>query len=364
LVSILSGDIWDILSRIARKAEEESKIPAYPRTVLNVMAASKLADDVFWLSRYAKEAFNLIVSIVKQLHKEGFVEFRDGGVKLTARGEDLLRRADYELINNICDRCNGRRITIDVLEEDVVKEFIKIQRDRPAPIREYDQGYVTPQTTLARVAYMYHRGDLRGKDIIMLGDDDLVSIAIGLTGKARRVVVIDIDERLTRFIAKVSRDYGLGIEILRTDLRKPLPESIDRKFDVFQTDPLETIPGFRAFVGRGIATLRGPRCAGYFYITLIDSSLDKWRAIQRILVEEFRVVITDIVQDFSEYINWGYFEEMHGWEILPEELRITPRDGWYTSTMFRIETLRGSKGFTEEIVDRKELYEDEELASA
>jgi len=353
-----------VLEEIARSAEETSGIPAYPRTVLNVLASIRLASDVFWITRYAREAFNLVVAVISGLHERGMISFVDGKIVLTERGKAILEGLGYEIRQNICNVCKGRRILTDILPDDVIKEFIKIQEKRPSPVRQYDQGYVTPETTLARVAYMYHRGDLKGREIIMLGDDDLVSIAIGLVGVARRVAVIDIDERLTSFISSVSREYGLDIEVLKLDLREPIPEDIEGKFDVFQTDPLETVPGFRAFVGRGIATLKGPRCAGYFYITLVDSSLDKWRDIQRILVEEFRVVITDVVPEFSEYVNWGYFEEMHGWRILPEKIRVLPRNGWYTSTMFRIETLRGSRGYREEIKDSKELYEDIELASA
>lgn len=356
-------DYRKILSSIARNVEKVVGIPAYERTVLNVLNAVAITSDVFWISRYAKEAFNLVVAILKELEKEKFVVF-DGGVKLTAKGREVLRTIEYEAKIETCDKCKGRRVLLDILPSDVVEEFIKIQKERPEPIQEYDQGYVTPETTLARVAYMHYKGDLKGNEIILLGDDDLVSIAIGLTNMAKRIVVIDIDKRLTDFIARKSREYGLNIEILTTDLRKPLPEGLSRKFDVFQTDPLETVPGFRAFVGRGIATLRGPRCAGYFHLTLVDSSLDKWRKIQQILLDEFRVVITDIVPDFSEYINWGYFEQMHGWKILPESLRVKPKDGWYVSTLFRIETLRESRGFVDEVPDVEDIYEDEELASA
>ena len=352
------------IREIADRAEKNVKIPAYPRTVLNIMNAIRYAEDIFWISRYSREPFNLVVEIVKILREEGYVSYDDGKIRLTERGEKILADTGYEAKIVECDKCRGRRVPLDIISWDVIKDFIEIQKNRPQPIQEYDQGYVTPETTLARVAYMYYRGDLKGKDIIMLGDDDLVSIAIGLTHYARRIAVIDIDTRLTDFISKVSDEYGLNIEILAMDLRKPIPSEIEKKFDVFQTDPLETVLGFRAFVGRGIATLRGERCAGYFYLTLVDSSIDKWRDIQNILVHEFKVVITEIIPDFSEYINWGYFESMHGWKILPEELRVKPRSGWYTSTMFRIETLRGSKGFTEEIPPAKDIYEDKELASA
>jgi len=354
----------ELLMEIARIVEEKTKIPAYPRSVLNVLAAISIADDIFWAARYSREALNLVIEIVKELEKRGFIEY-DHGIRLTDKGKRFLEEVGYELNFKMCDRCRGRTVVFsEILSEDVIKEFMKIQRNRPEAIQQYDQGYVTPETTLARVAYMHYRGDLKGRDIIILGDDDLVSIAVGLTGLARRIAVIDIDERLTRFITKTADEYGLKIEVYTEDLRNPLPENLRGKFDAFQTDPLESIKGLRVFIGRGISALKGERCAGYFYLTLADSSIDKWRELQRLLLTEFNVVITEIIPDFSEYINWGYMEKMHAWQILPEPLRRIPRDGWYVSTLFRIETLRGYRGLTERIAPEEDIYYDEELASA
>lgn len=361
----MTSRTWSVLEEIAKNAEKKTGIPAYPRSVLNVLSAITLSDNIFWIVRYSREAFNLVVEILKELEKRNIVDLRNG-VKLTEEGKRLLESIGYEIKFRICDHCKGRTIAPDeILDEDVIKEFIKVQENRPQAIQEFDQGFVTPETTLARVAYMYYRGDLKNKDIIVLGDDDLVSIAIGLTNLANRIVVIDIDKRLTDFIQKVSNDYGLRIEIYTKDLRHPLPEDLCQKFDVFQTDPLESVNGFRIFVGRGIAALKGERCAGYFYLTLVDASIDKWRELQRLLLTEFNVVITDIIPDFSEYVNWTlYFEEMHAWKILPEQLRQVPKDGWYVSTLFRIETLRGSRGLFETIHDEGNIYFDAELASA
>ncbi|MCR8433473.1 MAG: bis-aminopropyl spermidine synthase family protein [Crenarchaeota archaeon] len=356
---------YDLLLEIAKNAEKKTGIPAYPRSVLNVMSAAALSNNVFWVARYSREAFNLLIEILKELEKRNLVNLQ-AGVELTEEGKKLLQDVGYEIKFRICDHCKGRTILFDeILDKDVVREFIKIQENRPPAIQEFDQGFVTSETTLARVAYMYYRGDLRNRDIIILGDDDLLSIAVGLTNLANRIVVIDIDKRLTEFIQRVSNEYGLRIEVYTEDLRRPLPEDLCRKFDVFQTDPLESLNGFKVFVGRGIAALRGERCAGYFYLTLVDASIDKWREIQRLLLTEFNVVITDIIPDFSEYVNWNlYFEEMQAWKILPESLRQIPRDGWYVSTLFRIETLRGSRGLFETISSEENIYYDKELASA
>jgi predicted methyltransferase len=107
--------------------------------------------------------------------------------------------------------------------------------------------------------------------------------------------------------------------------------------------------------------LKGERRAGYFGITRRESSLDKWREIQRTLINEFNVVITDIIRNFNHYINWGYEEETRAWKLAP--IKKKPEEIWYKSYMFRIETLKDSRGFEEEVDVGDELYNDAESST-
>jgi hypothetical protein len=256
-----------------------------------------------------------------------------------------------------CDKCLGKTVIWDKLG--ITEEFKKIVENRPRAIIDYDQGYVTPETTLARIAIMDQNGDLRGKDLLILGDDDLVSVAAMLTGFPKRIAVFEIDERLVNFIKKIANDLDYDLEVYQHDLRKPLPEEHHGKYDTFFTDPTETLLGLKAFIGRGVSALKGERCAGYFGLTNVESSLYKWRELQKILLNEFNVVITHMIREFNEYINWDYIEEMSGWKRNP--LKTRPKGIWYTSTLYRIETVKGYRGF-EEVLEG-DIYHDEETAS-
>jgi len=205
-------------------------------------------------------------------------------------------------------------------------------------------------------------GDIIKGKVFVLGDDDLTSIALMLSDLPRRIVAVDIDKRLIDFIRKAADEIGYNdIEVTTLDLREPLPSGYSKAFDTFITDPPETLYAIETFVGRGISSLRGERRAGYFGITRGESSLDKWREIQRVLLGKFNVIITDIIRSFNHYVNWGYEEETRAWELSP--IKRNPESIWYKSYMFRIETLEGSRGFEGAVDIGRELYDDEESST-
>lgn len=348
-----------MLESVAKEVRARTGIRIDSAAVERILYLIKEKGDFWSLARYAGEPFNALAETVKVLREKGLIELQTNKIILSEDGEKLLKEIDIGHSDYTCDKCRGRGIIYERLGGDVVKQFIEIAKSRPEAIKEYDQGYVTVETTLSRIAFMDHKGDLRGKHLLILGDDDLMSIAAMLTGWPKRIAVFEIDQRLVSFIKKVAEDVGFDVEVYQHDLRYPLPEEFRGRFDTFFTDPVETLIGLKAFIGRGVSALRGPRSAGYFGLTLIDSSLYKWRDFQSVLVSEFGLVITDILRDFNEYVNWGYIEEMTGWEKAP--IKTKPEIYWYVSTLYRVETLEGFKGFDD--VVEGDIYYDEETAS-
>lgn len=349
------------MRKIVERVKEKTSIPIYERKVENVLSAILASDDPWKIVDLSEEPLPLVVAIVEALHDTGYVEFKNG-ILLTQKGKELVekygigKREDYT-----CGHCQGKTVEVDAFS-DLLEQFREIVKGRPEPKHEFDQAYVTPETTIARVALMHTRGDLKNKEVFVLGDDDLTSIALMLSSLPKRIAVLDIDERLTNFIKKTAEELGYNnVEIFTFDLRKPLPDYAIRKFDTFITDPPETVEAIRAFVGRGIVTLKGPGCAGYFGITRRESSVDKWYQIEKLLITEFNVAITDIIRNFNEYVNWGYVEETRAWKLLP--IKTMPTYNWYKSYMVRIQTIEGSRGYEEEITIGQELYDDEESST-
>ena len=59
--------------------------------------------------------------------------------------------------------------------------------------------------SLIHASFVYERGNLIGKRILVIGDDDLFSLAAALTGLPSWVVVLEKDPRLVAFINHVAR---------------------------------------------------------------------------------------------------------------------------------------------------------------
>ena len=346
------------MQRVAERVSRAIQLPTTAGDVRRVLSAALASNDFWHIVSLADRPFNQVAETLKQLEAEGWVAFSDGEVHLTQAGRERCRAENVQPRQlHRFSACEGRSISLAAFA-DVLRRFETLAADRPKPILDYDQAYVTPETTISRVAIMADRGDLVGKRLLVLGDDDLVGLAAALTGLPQRVVVIEVDERLTTFMAELSRREGLGLEVVRHDLRDPLPGDLVGQCDTFCTDPPEAIQGLELFIARGLSSLAGPGCAGYFGMTLVESSLWKWRELQRLLVQKYRVVITNIIDDFSHYMNWGYLLQTVRADLGPAQ--VPPARVWYTSSLYRVEALADFERPSSTVEVDERLYLDSE----
>ncbi len=237
-----------------------------------------------------------------------------------------------------CPRCLGRAV-LPAGYGRIRRKFERLLAGRPKPEIKFFQGYMRPDDVFARIAIMHSYDDVEDRSIILVGDDDLVSLALALTQLPRRITVLDVDERLGDFIGRVSRQEGLEVEFIAHDVRDPLPAELRRKFDVFVTDPLETVSGLRAFLARAACALKPYGSAGYFGLTTLEASFGKWLWLQRFLAQ-MNLAITDAIREHSSYptkdygIGFPYEEEIL--KRLKFKYDLPPNVDWYKSTFFRV----------------------------
>ena len=344
-----------MIGKILEKAKGAG-IKVYKRNIENLIAALEKSSNFWEMLDYADIPITYAAKLIKILEDEGLVKIEGEKILLTERGKELAKEG-VKFYDFVCKACEGRGVPF-YADKELYKLFLQAAAERPEMLQKYDQGAVTPETTIARVLFMMQRGDLENKRIMVMGaEDDLNGLAIALTKKAKEVVILDIDERLIKLVNKwVDK---LGIENAKAevfDLRNPFPEEYLHKFDVFVTDPPETIAAFQAFVERGFATIKHDGGVGYFGLTLKDSSIFRWKQFQEILLKN-NAVITDIIQDFCHYMNWEYFKEMEAFKLSPT--KILPKKIWYKSAWYRLEILPGFKSSNEKISDEV-FYLDEE----
>lgn len=296
------------------------------------------------------------LDIIKKLLNEGTIGY-DGKKFFLKKDVPIKEEKDTK-----CSLC-GSGIEIKGFFEDIYKEFLEVTRNRPLPTSKFDQGFIRPVDTIKRLSFMYERGDIEGMDIFILGDDDLLSIAIGLTGMARTVTVVEIDERINRFIIDFCEKRKIdNIYVKRYNVIEELPEEAKGKFDVFVTDPVETQKGFLFFVGRCLSALKGEKSSGYIGLTHLEASLKKWWRFEKFLIES-NMVITDILRDFTYYPEnenqWIHFYETY--EVMKHFELPIPDVDWYRSCFVRIEAIDKPKIIDlEPVKSEEEIYFDDE----
>ncbi|MFN4218417.1 MAG: bis-aminopropyl spermidine synthase family protein, partial [Candidatus Bipolaricaulia bacterium] len=142
--------------------------------------------------------------------------------------------------------------------------------------------------------------------------------------------------RLVDFLNDQAQQAGWPLTAYRHDLRQPLPDEFLERFDVFVTDPIETVEGFLLFVEQGLSALKpGAGQVGYFGLTKIEASPEKWRLFEQKLLGQHDLVISDVLRDFGFYENWPYMTET----VPPALFSAAPDRPWYRSAFFRVETL-------------------------
>jgi predicted methyltransferase len=345
------------LKKLAQQVSNKSKIKVTLRDIERLLGALKKSKNPWEVIDNSDFPIPAVFESVRVLEKRGLVSVLDNGFCLTEDGKNIEKRL-HPVEDISCKSCEGRGIILEKFSE-IKDTFLRIQKRRPAPLRKFDQGYVTPSTTLSRFALAYERGDIYGKEIFVLGDDDLISIALGISRLPKRITVVEIDKRLTDFIQETGVKEGFKVEVYTFDLRHSIPNEHRNKYDTFFTDPPETLEAADAFIGRGIAALSQPGSAGYFGFTRREASLTKWHELQKMLLK-YKIVITDIIHNFNEYVNWGYEEETKAWRLSPSKIK--PRKNWYRSALYRLETLDGFRGNNKEYIYQN-IYEDHESST-
>ncbi|MDA0710732.1 MAG: bis-aminopropyl spermidine synthase family protein [bacterium] len=183
---------------------------------------------------------------------------RKGGVALTEDGLATVK-------NLLGFSCKERFMRSDYpatpASLDGVRERLAELGDRrPGVDVKLDQSHATAETILKRAVYMYQNDALEGRDVLILGDDDMTSLALGLLAremsmKIRKIVVLEFDQRLVSYLTEVSNKEGLPVKVIAHDLRQEIPSDLVGQFDVFLTDPPYTLAGLQLFVSRGMTAL-------------------------------------------------------------------------------------------------------------
>lgn len=346
------------LGRLAGEVTATTGVELTPRDVERVIASVARSSHFWEILGLARVPYPAAAETIRLLQDQGLVQVDGtGAILLTAEGQAFVKVHALDPGQDFtCPGCGGRGLDLGKLKSGM-QEFEELAKGRPEALLKYDQGHLTTASVMARVALMAERGDLAGKRLLVLGDDDLLGLAAALTGLPQEVVVLEVDDRLVHYINDQAAKSGLPVKAHKYDFKDQLPDRWVKYFDTFNADPPETLEALKVCLTRGLCGLAGAGCAGYFGLTRTEASLKKWHLFQAMLLAEFKVAITDIIDNFNHYANWGYLLESIGDDY--PFAQVAPKLNWFKSSMYRIEMVSGFEGVENKPMSC-ELYLDEE----
>jgi len=245
----------------------------------------------------------VVAAVRGELEKRSVLERRGGGLSLTCDGERHLRDLGITSRERLFD---AAPYELPVMLTAARETFAAIASERPDVDVTLDQSHATADTALRRAAYLFDHDALEGRRLLIVGDDDLTSVAVAIAAaeleiRVDGVTVVEVDARLCAFLREASRAYDTQVDVHAHDLREPLDGSILGLHDVFFTDPPYTLEGLSLFVSRGVQGLRAePGKQGF--ISFGSRRPEEAVTAARTLADTGLAPV-EIVPDFNRYVG-------------------------------------------------------------
>jgi predicted methyltransferase len=293
-----SSDILDAVALEARLAEGPEGVRRLLRIVFRAPRPISIGD----LARSSQLPVPVVAAVRGELEKRRLLA-RKGGIVLTDMGlalavGDLGFSSERQFSSPKYPEL-GEEFSV------LIRRMGLFCQDRPVADVKLDQSHATVETALRRAIYLFEQDGIEGRDLIILGDDDLTSLAVCLVSEhldiqPRSLVVMEFDTRLVEYLEEVS-DGDSCLTIRQHDLRENLPQDLKGGFDVFLTDPPYTHEGLNLFVSRGVEALR-PQVGKQGFICFGNRTPSEMAGAMGALVE-MGLAPVEIIPNFNHYVG-------------------------------------------------------------
>jgi len=261
------------------------------------------------LSRTVDLPVPIVASICGELRKRALVA-EEKPARLTPLGRELYGAGALAVRRTAtCPTCSGRGLVVPDELASLLTEMRSIARSAPPPRVELDQCHCTAETKLQRVLALHETDALIGRRILLLGDDDLISLAIravvrrfGSAATIAQLTVVDSDPEVVRTARDGLAGAAFPYSCLEHDLREPLPASLRRSFDSVVTDPPYTLAGAELFLSRAADALAG--AGGDVLLSFGSRRPEVAYRVQHAIVEMGFATVR-LHRDFNEYVGGG-----------------------------------------------------------
>jgi len=260
------------------------------------------------VSRMAELPVPIVAAVCNELRQRGVVD-RARPVRLTPAGRDLLAQRHVAL-SAACPGCDGTGLVVPDELAALAARLDRAAAGAPAAKPELDQTHCTVGTKIRRVLRMNEAGALAGRRILLLGDDDLISVAIaafagtgGLGTGVQRLTVVDSDPAVLAWAGEQVAGTGVDAELVEHDLRRPLPGVLAGAFDVVCTDPPYTVAGAELFLSRAVTALT-PEPGRHVFFSFGARRPDETLRAQE-LISAMGLTVRGLWPGFNEYLGAG-----------------------------------------------------------
>jgi hypothetical protein len=258
------------------------------------------------ISRAVELPVPIVASVCGELRKRSVVA-EERPARLTGEGRALFAAGRLRLEAGSSTWAAPRHALPPGLRA-TVREVVRVAERGPEPRFELDQCHCTVETKLRRVLAVEEAGALVGRRILLLGDDDLIALALrtlvrryGGPSTVASLTVLDADPAVLRFLRRELDGAPFPFSCLEHDLREPLPPALTGRFDTVLTDPPYTVGGARLFLSRAAEALAG---GGDVFLSFGSRRPGAALLVQR-AIAEMGFTIRGLARDFNEYVGAG-----------------------------------------------------------
>ncbi len=258
------------------------------------------------LARQVRLPLPVATAVRRELEAADLLVRTGGGIALSEAGRAFCRDA----LGLSAPAASGARVATEAGEPlspllaEALRELEAHIVAGPAVDVTLDQAPCTAETAMRRAVAMHEAGAIEGRRILIVGDDDSMSIAVLMIARAlgvapRRVSVLELDENRCGHLSEAARRLGLPVEVVRHDLRDRLPAEMVGAFDVVETDPPYTLDGMALFVRRGLEGL-GPAVGRPVFLSYADlAPVDQLALVRRLA--DLCLAPMRVVPSFNRY---------------------------------------------------------------
>ncbi|MFX0182799.1 MAG: adenosylmethionine decarboxylase [Candidatus Hodarchaeota archaeon] len=279
------GDPQEFCNTIAERSQLREGLKGVQKIIIEMFRRQNQKTSNKEFARIVRIPVPVLSAVRSELLKIGFLQTKSllspQAIEWIERELGLCYKMDFfhEFISASSIKISKRYL-------DFFSPVIDYLKQRPPPEYKYDQSRSTPETVLKRTLLMLKNGDVEGKRLVILGDDDGVSMALAFLQCAKEILVIDIDSRVLELIDTFAQTQNLS-SVLRTqiwDIRTSFPRKLWHRFDTFETDPPYTVVGFKLFINQALTLLK-PSEGSRGYISFGSKSPQETWACQQHLLE-------------------------------------------------------------------------------